>query len=150
MILDWCSACQVQSTYIYIYINIYMIWSLVIKACTDRFEIPCLCCEHHYSDIIMSAMVSQIASISVVYSSICSKWVNFDFQVQFDLEGKGQSTPKINRKLKQVVLHFWSKFGDSSLNGWQVTMWTSLGLTRPHAQKDARNNNIWRPKTGIG
>ena len=44
--------------------------------------------------------------------------VNFDFGVQFDLEGH----------------HHWSKFGDHSLNGWWIIVRTSSWLmdTRTH------------------
>ena len=42
--------------------------------------------------------------------------VKFDFQVKFDIEGRGRSSPKNNRDLNQGVLHLWSKFGDPSLN----------------------------------
>ena len=40
--------------------------------------------------------------------------------------------PQNNRDLNQGVLLFWSKFGDSSLNGWQVIARTSKWL--PHTQ----------------
>ena len=44
--------------------------------------------------------------------------VNNDFRVQFDLEG-----------LDQGVLHFWSQFGYSSLNGSRAITRTESGLT---------------------
>ena len=34
-------------------------------------------------------------------------------------------THKKNRDLNQGILHLWSKFGDPSLNGWGVMVWTS-------------------------
>ena len=40
--------------------------------------------------------------------------------------------PKNNRDLNQGLLHLWSKFGDSSLNGWWVTARTSWWLTDRH------------------
>ena len=33
--------------------------------------------------------------------------------------------PQINMGLNFTKMHFWSKFGDSSLNGWQIIIWTS-------------------------
>ena len=42
-------------------------------------------------------------------------WVNFDFGVQFDLEGHDQSSHKTIGLLTNR--HLWSKFGDPSLNG---------------------------------
>ena len=42
-------------------------------------------------------------------------FLSFEFDVKFDLEGQGQSTPQKNPMRNQGVLHFWSKFGDSSL-----------------------------------
>ena len=74
--------------------------------------------------------------------------VNFDFQVKFDLEGQGQSTPKNNRDLNQVVLHVWFKFGDSSWNQWQVIARTSSWLTP--TRTDAGNDNTRRPKLASG
>ena len=40
--------------------------------------------------------------------------------------------PQYNRDLNQGVLHFWSKFGDSCLSGWQVITRTNLWLTDTH------------------
>ena len=40
--------------------------------------------------------------------------------------------PKNNRDLNQGVLHFWSKFGDCSLSGWQVIVRTNWWLTDTH------------------
>ena len=37
-----------------------------------------------------------------VISRTSSKWVNFDFEVEFDLEGQGQSPPKIIGILTKV------------------------------------------------
>ena len=35
-------------------------------------SIRCQVCCHYYNDVIMSAIVSQITSITIVYSSVCS------------------------------------------------------------------------------
>ena len=48
--------------------------------------------------------------------------VNFDFEVKFDLEGQGQSTPiqetiGILTKVIYTLIQIWSKFGYPSLNG---------------------------------
>ena len=61
-------------------------------------------------------------------------------------------TPQNNRGLNQGVLLFWSKFGDSSLNGWQVITQTSKWLphTQTQTQTDAANVNTRRPKLASG
>ena len=82
--------------------------------------------------------------------------VKFDFQVKFDLEGQGRSPPKIinNKHLNQGVLHLWSKFGDSSLNGWWVIVRTSKWLIHTHRHMDrhtdAGDDNTQRPKLASG
>ena len=60
--------------------------------------------------------------------------VNFDFGVQFDLEGHDQSSHKTIGLLNQGLLHLWSKFGDPSSNGWWVIARTNSWLmdTRTH------------------
>ena len=76
----------------------------------------------------------------------------FYFEVKLDLEVQGQLTPQNNKDLNQGVLLFWSKFGDSSLNGWQVIVRTSKWLphTQTHTQTDAGNDNTRRPKLASG
>ena len=56
-------------------------------------------------------------------------------------------TPQNNRDLNQGVLLFWSKFGNSNLNGWQVIARTSKVLphTQTHRQTDAANDNTRKP-----
>ena len=60
--------------------------------------------------------------------------------------------PQNNRDLNQGLLHFWSKFGDPSWNGWWVIARTSSWLThgRTHTQTDAGNDNTRRPKLASG
>ena len=43
--------------------------------------------------------------------------------------------PKNNRDLNPGLLHFWSKFGNSSLNGWWVIARTSSWLTDTQTHK---------------
>ena len=61
-------------------------------------------------------------------------------------------TPQNNRDLNQGALLFWSKFGDFSLNGWQVIAWTSKWLphTQMHRQTVAANDNTRTPKLASG
>ena len=61
-------------------------------------------------------------------------------------------TPQNNRNLNQGLLLLWSKFGDSSLNAWQVIARTSklLPHTQTHRQTDAANDNTRRPKLASG
>ena len=59
--------------------------------------------------------------------------------------------PKSNKNLNQGVLHFWSRFGDSSLSGWQVTARTRSRLThktdgRTGRLTNAGNDSTRRPK----
>ena len=64
--------------------------------------------------------------------------------------------PQNYRHLNQVVLHFWSKFGYLSLNGWQVITRTSTWLPhtrtdgRTDTQTDAGHDNTRRPKLASG
>ena len=61
-----------------------------------------------------------------------------------------------NMDLNQGLLHLWSKFGDPSLNGFQVIAQTSKWL--PHTRTgrwtvtktDAGNDNTRRPKLASG
>ena len=50
--------------------------------------------------------------------------------------------PKNNRDLNQGLLHLWSKFGDSSLNGWWVTARTSWWLTDRHTHTHTQATTI--------
>ena len=91
-----------------------------------------------------------------ILTSIGGKWscgqaqnsVNFDFQVKFDLEGQGQSTPKTIGILTKMFLHVWFKFGDSSWNQSQVIARTSSWLAP--TRTDAGNDNTRRPKLASG
>ena len=58
--------------------------------------------------------------------------------------------PKNNRDLNQGILHIWSKFGDSSLNGWWVIARTSSWLTDTQTHTHAGNDNTRRPKLASG
>ena len=86
---------------------------------------------------------------------------NFDFGVQFDLEGQGQypppptPPPPNNRDHNQGLLHLLSKFRYPSLNGCWVIGRTSKCL--PHTQRDGRThrqtdagNDTRRPKLASG
>ena len=73
--------------------------------------------------------------------------VNFDFGVQFDLEGQCQLSQKNNWDLNQVVLHLWFKVGDPSLNGRWVIARTNLVTD---GRMDRGNDNTWRPKLASG
>ena len=53
--------------------------------------------------------------------------VNFDFEVEIDLEGHGQS-----KYFNQWLLHIWSKFGDPSLMGCWVIARKSSWLMHHH------------------
>ena len=56
----------------------------------------------HYSDVIMSAIASQITSVSIVYSNICSgarRPVTRSFDVSFDL--------RLNKRLSKQPWGWW-------------------------------------------
>ena len=59
-----------------------------------------------------------------------SKWVNFEFEVKFDLEGQGQSPPKTMGILTKVFYTFGSNL--------VILAWTSVKLSRGQAYD-------WRP-----
>ena len=46
------------------------------------------------------------------------------FKLNLTLEVK-VNRPQNYLDLNQCILHLWSKFGDPSLNGWWVMVWTS-------------------------
>ena len=50
--------------------------------------------------------------------------------------------------LNHGILHLWSKFGDSSFNGWWIIAQTNSWFmpTHIHGQTDAGKDNTWRPK----
>ena len=80
--------------------------------------------------------------------------VNFDFLSSIWPWRSKSMNPKNNRDLNQGVLHFWSKFGDCSLSGWQVIVRTNWWLKDTHTQTDAGDDNThghnWpRVKNGI-
>ena len=52
---------------------------------------------------------------------------NFDFQLNFTLKVKVNHLQN-NRDLNQGTFHLWSKFGNPSLNGWWVIVWTIFKL----------------------
>ena len=55
------------------YINNTIMFT-ISKVCVYSFPVQCLCVKStkHYSDVIMSAMASQITGVSIVYSTVCS------------------------------------------------------------------------------
>ena len=64
---------------------------------------------------------------------------NLTLKVIFD-QGSRSIAPQNNRHLNQGILHLWSKFGDSSLNGWQGWVSSGRNLFLPgHPEKSGRN-----------
>ena len=77
--------------------------------------------------------------------------VNFYFKFNLIFKVKVNELQN-NRDLNQCALHFWSKSGDSSVNGWQVIA-EKLGVeahTGTQTQTDAGNDNTRRPKLASG
>ena len=83
-----------------------------------------------------------------------SKWGKFWLLSSIWFWSSRSIIPKNNRDLNQGLLHLWSKFGDSSLNGWWVTARTSWWLTdrhtHTHTHTHAGNDNTRRPKLASG
>ena len=77
------------------------------------------------------------------------KWGNFLLLTYIWPWRSRSINPKNNRDLNKCVLLFWSKFGDSSLKGWQAIARTGSWLTHGRAQTDADNDNTRRPKMKI-
>ena len=42
-----------------------------------------------------------------------------------EIEGQGQSNPKLIGIFNKAKIHFWSQFGNHNLNRWWVVTWTS-------------------------
>ena len=83
-----------------------------------------------------------------------SKWGKFWLLSSIWPRSSRSIIPKNNTDLNQGLLHLWSKFGDSSLNGWWVTARTSWWLTdrhtHTHTHTHAGNDNTRRPKLASG
>ena len=83
--------------------------------------------------------------------------VNFDFEVQFDLEGQGQSPPKTIGILTKVFYTYYpnlvilASMGDE-LSCGQASAYRTHRRTdgRTHRQTDAGNDNTRRPKLASG
>ena len=58
-----------------------------------------------------------------------SKWGKFWLWSSIWPWSSRSIVPKNNRDLNQGLLHLWSQFGDSSLNGWWIIARTSSWLT---------------------
>ena len=101
------------------------------------------CRETRLRSINPNMINNFISHFSDVNNQVCHLFVDTVH------EGQCQSTPE-NRYVRQGVLHFWSKFGDSSLNGWHIIARTTPGLTNTHGnthtQTDADEYNTRRPK----
>ena len=79
---------------------------------------------------------------------------HFDFEVKFDLEIHYQWTPN-NRESNQSGLHFWSNFGGSSWNRWQIMTrtpqsWYADAHTDRHMQATTMPEGQNWPRVKIG
>ena len=81
-----------------------------------------------------------------------SKWGKFLLLSSIWPWSSWSIVPQNNRDLNQGLYHLWSKFGDSSLNGWWVIARTSWWLTdrHTHTHTHAGNDNTRRPKLASG
>ena len=81
--------------------------------------------------------------------------VNFDFGVQFDLEGQGQSPPKTIGILTKVFYTYCSNlvilaWTGVELSRGQASTYRTQTDGRTHRQTDAGNDNTRRPKLASG
>ena len=80
-------------------------------------------------------------------------WVNFDFEVKFDLKGQGQSPPKTIGILTMVFYIYGPNLVILAETGHALSLrqardWRTDGHT--HTQTDAGNDNTWRPILALG
>ena len=64
-------------------------------------------------------------SLNIIQKSANKFGRKIGFKIENESEDQNQSSPKFNRNLNSAKMHFRSKFGDSSLNGWRVMGRTS-------------------------
>ena len=67
-----------------------------------------------------------------LFARTSSKWGKFWLLSSIWPWSSRSIVPQSNRDLNQGLFHLWSKFGDSSLNGWWVIARTSWWLTDRH------------------
>ena len=85
-----------------------------------------------------------------LFARTSSKWGKFWLLSSIWPWSSRSIVPQNNRDLNQGLFHLWSKFGDSSLNGWWVIARTSWWLTDRHTHTHAGNDNTRRPKLASG
>ena len=85
-----------------------------------------------------------------LFARTSSKWGKFLLLSSIWPWSSRSIVPQNNRDLNQGLSHLWSKFGDSSLNGWWVIARTSWWLTDRHTHTHAGNDNTRRPKLASG
>ena len=64
-----------------------------------------------------------------------SKWRKFCLSSSIWPWRSRSIIPQNIRDLNKGLLHLWFKFGDPSLNGWWVFVWTSSGLIHRHTDR---------------
>ena len=77
-----------------------------------------------------------------LFARTSSKWGKFLLLSSIWPWSSRSIVPKNNRDLNQGLFHLWSKFGDSSLNGWWVIARTSLWLTDRHTHTHTQATTI--------
>ena len=79
--------------------------------------------------------------------------VNFDFEVEFDLEGQGQSPPKTIGTLTKVFYTYGPNLVILARTGDELSRGQACGYRthrRTHRQTDGGNDNTRRPKLASG
>ena len=78
-------------------------------------------------------------------------WVNFDFEVKFDLEGQGQSPPKTIGILTEVFYIYGLNLVILAETGHALSRGQAKGWrTRTNTHTDRRRQQYPTAKTGLG
>ena len=101
-----------------------------------------------YPQLPRSIYVQMVDTVK--QSGVAENGINLDFEVKFDLKGKGQLSPKTklsSMDLNQGDRHLWSKIIDPSLKGWGVM---AQGWRTRTCRQRQINDNTRRLKLASG
>ena len=68
----------------------------------------------------LTNIYKQRVSLNIIQKSANKFGRKIGFNIENGSEDQNQPSPKLNRDLNSTKMHFRSKFGDSTLNGWWV------------------------------
>ena len=103
----WASQTQPQTLFTFFLIRTRPFYSISISTCRDLLYIQ------HYSDVIMSTMVSQITGVSIAYSTVGSGTIQSKHQSSASLAFvRGLHRWRVNSPHKGPVTRKMSQFDD--------------------------------------